>query len=115
MNFGFLHNEENPLSEKVVILDEASMVDNKLFLDLIKAVESGSQLMIVGDSGQLPSISRGAVFDNLLDTTEFEHVTLTEVHRQAKESGTLQVANKIREGTQFNGYTDYGLTVYGDK
>ncbi|WP_232728784.1 hypothetical protein [Staphylococcus epidermidis] len=31
-----------------------------------------------------------------------------------KESGTLQVANKIREGTQFNGYTDYGLTVYGD-
>ncbi|MEJ7267220.1 AAA family ATPase, partial [Staphylococcus epidermidis] len=80
VNFGFLHNEENPLSEKVVILDEASMVDNKLFLDLIKAVESGSQLMIVGDSGQLPSISRGAVFDNLLDTTEFEHVTLTEVH-----------------------------------
>ena len=77
-------------------------------------MESGSQLMIVGDSGQLPSISRGAVFDNLLDTTEFEHVTLTEVHRQAKESGTLQVANKIREGTQFNGYTDYGLTVYGD-
>ncbi|MDS3884627.1 AAA family ATPase [Staphylococcus hominis] len=114
VNFGFLHNEENPLSEKVVILDEASMVDNKLFLDLIKAVASGSQLMIVGDSGQLPSISRGAVFDNLLDTTEFEHVTLTEVHRQAKESGTLQVANKIREGTQFNGYTDYGLTVYGD-
>ncbi|MFQ3843289.1 AAA family ATPase [Staphylococcus pseudoxylosus] len=110
----FTHDSENPLDYDIVILDEASMVDNKLFLKLISAVKDGSQLMIVGDSGQLPSIGRGAVFDYLLSSTEFSHTTLTTVHRQAQDSGTLQVANVIREGKQFNKFNDYGLMTYGN-
>lgn len=114
VTWGFTHNEKNPLGQDIIILDEASMVDNKLFLELISAVKDGAQLMIVGDSGQLPSIGRGAVFDYLLKSTEFAHVTLTEVHRQAQDSGTLQVANKVREGNQFNSFNDYGLITYGE-
>ncbi|MEJ7218461.1 AAA family ATPase [Staphylococcus gallinarum] len=111
--WNFTHNSENPLDYDIVILDEASMVDNKLFLNLISAVKNGAQLMIVGDSGQLPSIGRGAVFDYLLGSTEFSKITLTEVHRQAQDSGTLQIANEIREGKQFNKFNDYGLIKYG--
>lgn len=114
VTWGFTHNEKNPLGQDIIILDEASMVDNKLFLELISAVKDGAQLIIVGDSGQLPSIGRGAVFDYLLKSTEFAHVTLTEVHRQAQDSGTLQVANKVREGNQFNSFNDYGLITYGE-
>lgn len=112
---GFKHNEHNPIHfVHTFILDEASMVDNRLLLQLLQAIPNGSQLLIVGDSGQLPAIGRGATFDYLLNTTEFEHVTLTEVHRQAQDSGTLKVANMVRDGKQFNSFTFEGTEVYGN-
>lgn len=111
---GFIHNQENPLHKGTYILDEASMVDNKLFLDLISAIPNGSQLIIVGDSGQLPAIGRGAVFDYLLTSTEFAHTTLSEVHRQANDSGTLSTANLVRDGNQFCKYNDTGLHKLGE-
>ncbi|WP_305850025.1 AAA family ATPase [Staphylococcus hyicus] len=111
---GFIHNQENPLLKGTYILDEASMVDNRLFLDLISAIPNGSQLIIVGDSGQLPAIGRGAVFDYLLTSTEFVNTTLTQVHRQAKDSGTLSTANLVREGKQFCNYNDTGLQKLGE-
>lgn len=115
VNGGFKHNEFNPIPMiHTFILDEASMVDNKLLLQLLQAIPNGSQLFIVGDSGQLPAIGRGAAFDYLLNTEEFEHVTLTEVHRQAQDSGTLMIANKVRDGQQFNSFTSEGMEVYGN-
>jgi len=41
-------------------------------------------------------------------------VTLTEVHRQAQDSGTLMIANKVRDGQQFNSFTSEGMEVYGN-
>ncbi|UXU70113.1 ATP-dependent RecD-like DNA helicase [Mammaliicoccus sciuri] len=111
---GFLYDYTNPLPVDVVVLDEASMVDNGLLLNLLSAVPDGAQLFIVGDSGQLPAIGRGAAFDYLLSSTEFAHTTLTEVHRQALDSGTLEIANKIRDGEQFNANNDYGRYTYGN-
>lgn len=104
-------------SEKMVVLDEASMVDNSIFLKIVQSIPNGTQLIIVGDSGQLPAIGRGAIFDNLLASTEFAHTTLKQVHRQAQDSGTLTIANMVREGKQFNSYTadceKNGVEVYG--
>ena len=110
---------EDPLfSEQIIVLDEASMVDNGLFLQILRAIPNGHQIAIVGDSGQLPAIGRGAIFDYLLSATEFAHVTLTQVHRQAQDSGTLEVANKVREGKQFLSYNaDYekdGVIIKGN-
>lgn len=113
--FAFIHNERYPLGTEVVILDEASMVDNKLFLDLVRAVPKGAQFIIVGDSGQLPAIGRGAMFDSLLGATEFCHTTLKEVHRQAKDSGTLVAANSVREGKQFIDSKAYGVHKFGTR
>lgn len=110
---GFSFNYTNPLSTSIVILDEASMVDNGLLLNLLSAIPDGAQLFIVGDSGQLPAIGRGATFDYLLGSEEFAHTTLTEVHRQALDSGTLEVANKIRDGKFFNNNNEYGRYTYG--
>ncbi|MDT0942168.1 AAA family ATPase [Staphylococcus pseudintermedius] len=109
----FFHNEFNPLPSSVYILDEASMVNNKLFLDLISAIPTGSPFIIVGDSGQLPAIGHGAVFDYLLGSTEFAHVTLKEVHRQAQDSGTLSAANLVRDGKQIIKYNENGRKVSG--
>lgn len=109
----FHFNADNQLLVGTYILDEASMVNNGLFLDLISAIPNGSQLLIVGDSGQLPAIGRGAIFDYLLSSTEFARATLTEVHRQAQDSGTLSNANMIRDGIQIVEQSQQGLTVEG--
>lgn len=111
---GFIYNIDNKLPIGTYILDEASMVDNRLFLSLISAIPTGSQFFIVGDSGQLPAIGRGAVFHHLLSCNEFAHVTLKQVHRQAQDSGTLSNANMVREGLQILKYNQEGVTVEGN-
>ena len=54
-------NEENPLNEKLIIVDEMSMVDTDLIYHLLKAVKSGAKLILCGDPDQLESVGCGAV------------------------------------------------------
>ena len=51
----FERNEENPLDADVIIIDEMSMVDISLIHSLLKAVNVGTRLILVGDVNQLPS------------------------------------------------------------
>ena len=45
----FERNEENPLDADVIIIDEMSMVDIHLLHALLKAVNVGTRLILVGD------------------------------------------------------------------
>ena len=95
----FIHDNNNPLTADVVILDEASMVNVELFYDLIRAVKPGGRLIVCGDNRQLPPIGAGNVFSDVLDKTNvFNILMLTKVMRQALDSGILMDANKIRMG-----------------
>ena len=69
-----------PASEaKLIIIDECSMVDAELGRDLMSF---GVPVLVLGDPAQLPPIQGGGYF------TETEpDAMLTEVHRQARESG----------------------------
>lgn len=63
----FLHHENNPLGERVVIVDEGSMIDLSLMDRLVRAVDpSISRLVLLGDADQLPSVDSGAVFRDLM-------------------------------------------------
>ncbi len=63
----FRHHENNPLAERVIILDESSMVDLFLMDRLVRAVDpSRSRLVLLGDADQLPSVEAGAVFRDLV-------------------------------------------------
>ena len=59
----FSKNEDSPLDEDVVIVDEMSMVDTLLFSALLKAVKSTSRLIMIGDCDQLASVGAGNVLD----------------------------------------------------
>lgn len=111
---GFLYDETNKLSFSILVMDEVSMVNIDLFLAVARAVEDGAKLIIVGDSGQLPSIGAGDVLRDLLQTDVFPKYELTEVHRQAAKSGILQLANSIRKGNQIMPYDTSGREVYGE-
>ena len=94
----FCRNERNPLSESVVIVDEASMLDLSLTAALIRAMKRGARLVLIGDSDQLPSVGAGNVLADLIGSERIKTVRLTEVFRQSKESLIITNAHKINEG-----------------
>jgi exodeoxyribonuclease V alpha subunit len=61
----FLHDDLNPLPHRVVIVDEASMIDLALMDQLTRAVGE-AQLVLLGDADQLPSVNAGAVLRDLV-------------------------------------------------
>jgi exodeoxyribonuclease V alpha subunit len=82
----------------LLIIDEASMLDLSHCYRIMRRMPHGSRLLLVGDSGQLPPIGFGLTFHAMVDHTEIPTVTLTEIHRQAAETGIPQVSVDIRNG-----------------
>lgn len=62
----FERNEENPLEADVIIIDEMSMVDISLMHALLRAVQVGTRLILVGDVNQLPSVGPGRVLKDVI-------------------------------------------------
>ncbi|MBP3666820.1 MAG: ATP-dependent RecD-like DNA helicase [Clostridia bacterium] len=94
----FRRGEQDLLEEAVVIVDEASMVDNALMCSLCKAVKPGARLILIGDADQLPSVGAGRVLNDLIDSGRFATVRLTEIFRQAGQSLIVTNAHAINEG-----------------
>lgn len=96
----FERNEENPLDADAIIIDETSMVDIYLMHALLRAVNPGTRLILVGDVNQLPSVGPGNVLRDLIDSGCFNVVRLTRIFRQAAESDIIVNAHRINGGEQ---------------
>ena len=94
----FERNEENPLDADVIIIDEMSMVDISLIHSLLKAVNVGTRLILVGDVNQLPSVGPGNVLRDMIASEAFPVVKLTKIFRQAAQSDIIVNAHKINDG-----------------
>ena len=94
----FNRDEKNLLDENVIIIDEASMVDNALMSALLHAVKPGARVVIIGDSDQLPSVGAGNILHDLLASERFSTVRLNEIFRQAQESLIVTNAHAINRG-----------------
>ncbi len=94
----FSRDDKTPLDADVVIVDEMSMVDILLLHSLLKAVKSGTRLIMVGDSDQLPSVGAGDVLHDIIASGQLCVIALTEIFRQAKESMIVVNAHKINHG-----------------
>ena len=96
----FERNENNPLEADVVIIDETSMVDIRIFQALLKAIVPGTRLILVGDASQLPSVGPGQVLRDLLDSGCFPSVTLQKIYRQDEASDIVVNAHRINQGQE---------------
>ena len=94
----FHRDENNLLEENVIIVDEASMVDNHLMSALLRAVKPGAKIIIIGDADQLPSVGAGNVLRDLLESGRFATVRLNEIFRQAQQSLIVTNAHAINRG-----------------
>ncbi|MCF6176547.1 MAG: exodeoxyribonuclease V subunit alpha [Victivallaceae bacterium] len=62
----FRYNEDNPLPCKIVIIDEASMVDITMMAKLMQAIPDNCKLLLLGDQYQLPPVGVGSVLADLM-------------------------------------------------
>ncbi|WP_241544194.1 AAA family ATPase, partial [Xanthomonas translucens] len=62
----FRFDADNPLPFDLIVVDEASMVDLPLMCKLVEAVADGTQLILLGDADQLPSVEAGDVLAAIL-------------------------------------------------
>ena len=71
----------NLTNKNVMIVDEMSMVDLKMFNYITsKVVEAGAKLIVLGDNNQFSAIGIGGASEKLVDRAE--NVVLTELFRQ---------------------------------
>ena len=94
----FTHDESNPLKADAVIVDEMSMVDLPLMRALIGALTQECRLIMVGDCDQLPPVGPGGVFADVLRSGVVPKTELTEIFRQARDSGIIHCAHSVNSG-----------------
>lgn len=94
----FNRNENNPVDTDVIIIDELSMIDIQLMNHLCSALNRKTQLLLVGDSNQLPSVGAGNVLSDLISSGIAPHIQLSTVFRQAANSRIVTAAHEINHG-----------------
>lgn len=94
----FARNQENPIEADAVIVDEVSMVDLMLMRSLLRAIEPGTRLILVGDADQLPSVGAGNVLGDVLASDVVPRCMLTDIFRQGETSRIVVNAHRINHG-----------------
>ncbi len=99
MTFSAVDAERIDLScEPTIAIDEASMLDLPIMYRLLRRLEPGCKLLLLGDPGQLPPIGFGIVFHSLVENQAIPKVELTKIHRQAAHTGIPQISQAVRGG-----------------
>lgn len=97
-NHIFSFNKYNKTNAKLILVDEASMMDLPLASQLVTSMQEDARLIIVGDVDQLPSVGPGQVLKDLIDSKEIKTIRLTQIHRQAEDSNIIKLAHDVNEG-----------------
>lgn len=117
------YHAERPLNTDIIVLDEASMMDNYLFYQLLCALPKHCRLILLGDTNQLPAVGIGAILQSLSqspmlpetantaqkiksllntktlpETLYQQHAKLTISHRFDDKSGIGQLAQAVLAG-----------------
>ena len=95
----FIYDESNQLPYDLIIVDEVSMLDILLAWSLLRAIKTGTTLLLVGDADQLPSVGPGTVLADFLRCKYFENTHLTRIFRQGSGSQIIETAHKVNRGT----------------
>lgn len=92
---------EGDICTDVIIVDESGMVGLDVMNMLITAcTNEKSRFVFVGDPAQIPSISLGKIYEDMIKSEIVPSSNLTEVFRY-KSNGSLFVATNVRQGKSF--------------
>lgn len=91
---------DNNIDTDVVVIDEVSMVDVKLFSKLLDQIDYNTKIILVFDSAQLASISCGNLVQDLMDSNKVPCSELTKVFRYGV-GGIATVGTDARYGKEY--------------
>lgn len=95
----FVLNQDSELGRAdVLILDECSMVNEKLGADV---VWFGTKILVLGDPAQLPPVEGTGFF-----TSSEPDLLLTEIHRQAADNPIIRYATMARQNQRLPWVSD---------
>lgn len=97
--FIFHHNDRHPLPFDAVVVDEASMIDSYLLSLLMRSIDPGAKVLLVGDTNQLPPVGPGAPLRDLINAGA-NCGALTEIRRNSGR--IVRACAEIRDGSLFN-------------
>lgn len=107
----FEHGPNNKVDAKLIIIDEASMMDLPLTYQLFASINEDTRIILTGDVDQLPSVGPGQILKDLIDSKEIKTMRLTKIHRQVEDSKIIQLSHDINEGILPENF----LTKYPDR
>ena len=90
---------EGRLTNTVLLVDEASMVNSELFYRLLLCLKKDCVIILVGDPAQLPPIGAGDPFHNIIKMQLAPVIELVRIYRQRTDQVIALFANNIREGS----------------
>jgi exodeoxyribonuclease V alpha subunit len=93
-----LYDQDDPIPADMVIVDETSMLDTLLMNTLLKAIASGTHVLLVGDADQLPSVGAGNVLGDIIESKLAPVVRLDRIFRQSAASAIISNAHRINHG-----------------
>lgn len=116
---GFKRGDDNKLDADVIIIDEMSMVDVRLFAAVLKAVPPQARLVLLGDADQLPSVGPGKVLADIIASHVVPTTRLSRVFRQGAGSSIIDAAHAVNSGQMpavgLDPGADFGFVAYSTK
>ncbi|WP_440998964.1 exodeoxyribonuclease V subunit alpha [Fodinibius sp. SL11] len=94
----FKHHADNPVPYDLLIVDEASMVDQALMSKLVEALPDDARLILLGDKDQLASVEAGSV---LGDICGIEHNIYSRTNAEWLKTLSLDVSDKFITSESF--------------
>lgn len=94
----FYEYKVKQVEEEVVIIDEASMIDLMMMNNLVKGIKPNTQLIIVGDVNQLPSVGPGSILKDIISSDVVPTVELKQIYRQSAQSDIIVNAHRVNDG-----------------
>lgn len=91
----FQKNKEEKMPYKLIIIDEVSMLDVNLAKALFEAIKDETQVILIGDYNQLPSVGPGNVLHDLMNSSYFKVTKLNQIMRQSQDSNIIKLSSMV--------------------
>lgn len=87
LGIGF-RREIKPINAKIILVDECSMMDLRMFSRLLSSLNPGTKLILLGDKDQLPSVSAGQILADV--TSAFVQIKGDQVSTSSLNASTMK-------------------------
>ena len=98
----FKHHQDNLIDVDLVIVDEVSMVDLALMTRLFRALPQETQVIMLGDADQLPSVALGSILSDIAKRPHpgLSDENLSYIEDVASQTGISAHLKSLQKGTK---------------